>query len=102
MGDPRYYYREFLQNLAYYLFISEDKDLAVRLLSEKSISVLENHVLKKKLEMMGKDFYYAAGMAVEHVVKRVCDEDGTDGFNACAGGLCEFEHFIGIHEDDDD
>ena len=101
MGSPEYYYKELLQNLAYHLYIDEDKDLAIKFLRGKSISALEHYVLKKKSGIKEKDFYYAAGKTVGNVIKRADDEDGIDGFNACIGGLSCFEDFIGVLNDND-
>ena len=102
MGDPELYYREFLQTLAYHIFIYNDEKLAMNLKDERSVKKLEDIILDQKSKLSDKDFYYAAGKATGYVVKRVDVEDGTDGFNACIGGFCEFEHFIGIRDDDDD
>ena len=93
MGCPENYYRNALQRFAYNL-VYPDKKRAKQLLNEYSIEKLENEIKVQKDKLDIKEFIYTAGMIGGMVLECADRDDGCDGFNACMGGLYEFEKFI--------
>lgn len=100
MGCPDIYYKRALQCLAYALVHLEDNKLVKELLNEKSEEKLEELILNKKDSYDEKQFYYNAGRTTEFVLNEA-DQEDCDAFNACIGGLNQFEYFIGLELDDD-
>lgn len=100
MGCPTAYYKRALQCFAHALAYMENKKQAKELLSEKSDRKLEEFILDKKKTYDEKQFYYDAGRTSEYILNEA-NEDGCDALNACAGGLYDFECFIGLEFDDD-
>ena len=101
MGCPDIYYKRALQCFAHALVHMEDNKLAKELLNEKSEEKLEEFILDKKKTYDEKQYYYNAGRATEFVLNEA-DGEGCDAFNACIGGLYQFEYFIGLKLDEDD
>lgn len=96
MGCPEWYYKRALQNLAYALTVDIDKKLANKLYKETSEQKLKAFINKKQEEMPTEQFFFKAGMSFGEVLNDADQNDGNDGFNACAGGLSEFAAFIGV------
>lgn len=101
MGNPRIYYKRALQCFAHCLTYMEDKKLAKELCEEESEEKLEQFILQKKEQIDEKEFFYNAGRTCQGVLDEAADE-GCDPFNACCGGLVEFEYFIGLRNDDEE
>jgi len=101
MGNPRRHYRKALQSLSHALVIEENPKLAKELFEEKDEEKLENFILEKKKELSEKEFYYNAGRTTQYVIERA-EEEGCDSFNACCGGILEFEDFVEIHPYEDE
>lgn len=95
MGCPDIYYKRALQCFAYALVHLEDNKLAKELLNEESEEKLEEFILNKKKTYDEKQFYYNAGRTTEFVLNE-SEKEGCDAFNACIGGLCQFEYFVGV------
>lgn len=93
MGCPENYYRNALQRFAYNL-VYPDKKRAKQLLNEASIEKLEDEIKAQKDKSDIKEFIYTAGMVSGMVLECADRDDGCDGFNACMGGLYEFENFV--------
>ena len=98
MGSTHVYYKKALQTFAYGLNYMTDKKKAESMGDEPSIDVLEKEINKWKQELSKENFYYEAGRASEVVLNIADENDGCDGFNACIGGLYEFETFLGLHD----
>lgn len=94
MGYPGRYYKEALQNFAHKLYFDSDKKKAKEMLNEASVEKLENEIKVKRGDMQTKDFLFDAGMVAGILFKTANRDDGNDGFNACLGGLYQFEGFI--------
>lgn len=94
LGCPERYYKEALQNFAHALYFESDKKKAKRLLHEESVEKLENEIVSRKEYVNEKDFIFDAGMAAGILYETSNRDDGCDGFNACLGGLNDFEEFI--------
>ena len=101
MGVPEWHYKRALQNLAHALVYSESPKKAKQLYEETSEEVLKQFIFEKKAEISEKEFYYMAGRATQCTLDEAYDE-GTDAFNAAAGGIWMFEEFIGIEESEED
>lgn len=101
MGNPMVYYKEALQNLAYYLNCHSDIKVAKQFLEEKNIEILEKYILEKKSELSPKEFFYNAGMASMYTMQETDRYDGCDGFNACVGGISMFDEFIGLEDEEE-
>ena len=97
MGVPEWHYKRALQNLAHALAYKENSKKAKQLNEETSEEVLKQFILEKKEEISEKEFYYLAGRATQCTINEAYDE-GTDAFNAAAGGIWLFEELIGIEE----
>ena len=97
MGNPSLYYKRALQYFSHCL-ACEDKNrkLAKELCEEESDDRLEKYILEKKKKMSEKLFYYDAGRTSQSVFDEA-NEEGCDAFNACCGGIYEFEHLIGLN-----
>lgn len=96
MGSPSTYYKQLLQNFVCYLAVEEDDFILARqLLDENSVEKLENYITGKKDQFSKELFYYDAGM-VSQLILDNADKVGCDAFNAAAGGVAEFEYFIGL------
>lgn len=94
MGYPGRYYKEALQNFAHKLYFDSDKKKAKEMLNEASVEKLENEIKVKRGDIQTKDFLFDAGMVAGILFKTANRDDGNDGFNACLGGLYQFEGFI--------
>ena len=101
MGVPEWHYKRALQNLAHGLAYNESPKKARQLNEETSEEVLKQFIFGKKEEISEKEFYYMAGRATQCTIDEAYDE-GTDAFNAAAGGIWLFEELIGIEESDDE
>ena len=99
IGVPKWHYIRALQNLAHALVYNESPKKAKQLNEETSEEVLTNFIFEKKEEISEKEFYYLAGRATQCTIDEAYDE-GTDAFNAAAGGIGMFEELIGIEESD--
>lgn len=97
MGVPEWHYKRALQNLAHALAYKENSKKAKQLNEETSEEVLKQFIFEKKEEISEKEFYYLAGRATQCTINEAYDE-GTDAFNAAAGGIWLFEELIGIGE----
>lgn len=97
MGVPEWHYKRALQNLAHALAYNESVKKAKQLYEETSEEVLKQFIFGKKEEISEKEFYYMAGRATQCTIDEAYDE-GTDAFNAAAGGIGMFEELIGIEE----
>lgn len=94
LGCPERYYKEALQSFAHALYFESDKKKAKQLLHEESVEKLENEIVSCKEYVNEKDFIFDAGMACGILYETSNRDDGCDGFNACLGGLNDFEEFI--------
>ena len=102
MGCPDIYYKRALQNFAHCLAAEDDNfSLAKKLYEEKSESVLEDFILKRKNEMDLRLFFYDAGQT-RQVVFNEAYEEGCDAMNASMAGINEFDYFIGLIDEEDD
>lgn len=101
MGVPEWHYKRALQNLAHGLAYNESPKKARQLNEETSEEVLKQFIFGKKEEISEKEFYYMAGRATQCTIDEAYDE-GTDAFNAAAGGIGMFEELIGIEEPEED
>ena len=101
MGSPGIFYKRALQCFVFLLFYMKDEKLAKQLCEEGSIEKLENIILNQKNKIVEKEFFFYAGDACRQVIDEA-DEEGIDSFNAACGWLYDFEHFIGLIEDEDD
>lgn len=97
MGVPEWHYKRALQNLAHALAYKENSKKAKQLNEETSEEVLKQFIFGKKEEVSEKEFYYLAGRATQCTINEAYNE-GTDAFNAAAGGIWLFEELIGIGE----
>ena len=97
MGVPEWHYKRALQNLAHALAYKENSKKAKQLNEETSEEVLKQFIFGKKEEVSEKEFYYLAGRATQCAINEAYNE-GTDAFNAAAGGIWLFEELIGIGE----
>lgn len=96
MGSPEIYYKRTLQAFAYNLNYATNKERAELLYEEESVNILEEEIMRWKDSLGEKEFYYQAGRTTEYVLNIADKNDGCDGFNACLGGIYNFENFIGI------
>lgn len=94
MGCPDIYYREALQRFAHNLLIGVDANRAEQIANEKSIEKLEYVIREQKNNTNTTDFIFDAGIVAGIVLKCADRDDGCDGFNACLGGISEFEEFV--------
>ena len=94
MGNPSLYYRKALQQFAHNLLIDADVDMARKMQDEKSIDILESEIENIKEHIDKYDFIFKAGFIVGHFLTYTMEHDGCDGFNACLGGLSNFEDFV--------
>ena len=101
MGVPEWHYKRALQNLAHALAYNESVKKAKQLYEEASEEVLKQFIFEKKAEISAKEFYYMAGRATQCTIDEAYDE-GTDAFNAAAGGIWLFEELIGMEEGEED
>ena len=101
MGVPEWHYIRALQNFAHGLAYDESPKKAKQLNEETSEEVLKQFIFEKKAEISEKEFYYMAGRATQCTIDEAYDE-GTDAFNAAAGGIWLFEEFIEIEEAEDE
>lgn len=101
MGNPSWYYKKCLQNFAHALVFMENPKLAKEISKEISEEKLENFIMEQKSKMDEKHFYFSAGEACRFTLDDADRYEGNDAFNACIGGCCEFEYFLGLREDED-
>lgn len=99
MGVPKWHYIRALQNLAHALAYNESVKKAKQLYEEASEEILKQFIFEKQKEISPEKFYYLAGRATQCTIDEAYDE-GTDAFNAAAGGIWLFEELIGIEESD--
>ena len=98
MGSPELYYKRMLQSFAHCLASDlKQPELAKHLYKEDSIIILEDFITQNKA-VADNMFYFNAGRACESVISESANNDSNDGFNACAGGLCDFMSFLGLEE----
>lgn len=98
MGSPEIYYKRTLQAFAYNLNYATNKERAELLYEEESVNILEEEIMRWKDSLGEKEFYYQAGRTTEYVLNEADKNDGCDGFNACIGGICNFENFVGVND----
>lgn len=96
MGCIENYYKKVLQTFAYYLTYDNDIQRADQLNVENDIEVLKEFILTKKQGMSTEKFFYEASRTSMYVLDEINNSGGCDIFNACIGGLIEFENFIGL------
>ena len=96
MGCIENYYKKVLQAFAYYLTYDNDIQMAQQLSADNDIEVLKEFILTKKQGMPTENFFYEAGRTSMYILDQVNNTGGCDIFNACIGGLIEFEGFIGL------
>lgn len=94
MGCPDIYYRKALQRFAHNLLIGVDAYKAEQMTNEKSIAKLEHEIREQRKHVDAIDFIFDAGIVAGIVLKCADRDDGCDGFNACLGGVSEFEEFV--------
>lgn len=94
MGNPSLYYRKALQQFAHNLLIDSDVDMARKMQDEKSIDILESEIENIKEHIDKYDLIFKAGFVVGHILTYTSEHEGCDGFNACLGGISEFEEFV--------
>lgn len=94
MGCPDNYYRKALQRFAHNLLIRVDVNKAAQMMNEKSIEKLEYEIKEQRKNIDDANFAFDAGIVVGAVVICADRDDGCDGFNACLGGISEFEEFV--------
>ena len=94
MGNPSLYYRKALQQFAHNLLIRVDVNKAAQMMNEKSIEKLEYEIKERRKNIDDVDFAFNAGIVAGALVICADRDDGCDGFNACLGGLNDFEDFI--------
>ena len=94
MGCPDIYYRKALQRFAHNLLIGVDAYKAEQMTNEKSIAKLEHEISEQRKNVDAIDFIFDAGIVAGIVLKCADRDDGCDGFNACLGGVSEFEEFV--------
>lgn len=101
MGCPDRYYKKALQAFAHNLNYFNNKDKASEMFNEANEEVLENEITRwKNSRLPVQNFYYEAGRISELILNNADKYDGCDGFNACIGGVYEFEQFIGVEDDE--
>ena len=94
MGCPENYYRKALQRFAHNLLFGLDSNKAKQMANEKSIEKLEHEIREQRKNVDIIDFIFDAGIVAGSVLKCADRDDGCDGFNACLGGISEFEEFV--------
>lgn len=102
MGNPDLYYKRMLQEFVHGLLcnVQDDMTVAAKWQEEKSIEKLEEFIIELKNQIDDKHFYFEAGIAAQFVIDEVV-HDNLD-LNACAGGLADFEYFIGTRDEDEE
>lgn len=94
MGCPERYYKEALKKFAHSLWFDSNKKKARQLADEESIKELEDAIRIQKENTNVIDFVFDAGISAGMVLESADRDGGCDGFNACLGGLSDFEDFI--------
>lgn len=94
MGCPERYYKEALQKFAHSLWFDSNKKKAKQLVDEESIKELKDAIRTQKENANMIDFVFDAGISAGMVLESADRDGGCDGFNACLGGLSDFEDFI--------
>ena len=94
VGCPERYYREALQKFAHSLYFDSNKKKARQLSDEELIKELEDAIRTQKENTNIIDFVFDAGISAGMVLESADRDGGCDGFNACLGGLSDFEDFI--------
>lgn len=94
MGCPDVYYRKALQRFVHNLLIGVDAYKAEQMTNEKSIAKLEHEIREQRKNVDAIDFIFDAGIVAGAVLICADRDDGCDGFNACLGGISEFEEFV--------
>lgn len=94
MGCTEAYYKKALQKFAYSLWLGSDNKKAEQLVDEESIKELEDAIRIQKENTNVIDFVFDAGISAGMVLESADRDGGCDGFNACLGGLSDFEDFI--------
>ena len=100
MGCPDIYYKKVLQAFCYDLAYDTNEEDANKLYREQNNEKLENFILEKKNSMKEQQFYYEAGMTTQSLLC-AANEDGIDAFNACLGGVFQFECLIGVEVEEE-
>lgn len=96
LGDTSLYYKEALQELSYQLLFDKNQKTAASYRENNNITELEKIIMEEKSKISERKFYYNAGIAMCKVFTRVNREGYIDPFNACIGGMIDFEDFIGV------
>lgn len=94
MGCPGRYYKEALWNFTHKLYFDSDKKKAKEMLNEESVEKLEQEIREQRNNVDAIDFIFDAGIVAGIVLECADRDDGCDGFNACLGGISEFEEFV--------
>ena len=92
MGDPRIWYKAYLEYFAKLLSDEEGFDN----IKQMSVGELETYISESRYQLSDNEFYYKAGMAAFSATDEAYHTSGDD-FNAAAGALCEFEDFIELY-----
>jgi len=102
MGCPSLYYKKALQAFAHSLNYVGDHNKAREMFCEEDTNVLENEIMSHKNKLPDNRFYFDAGKASEYVLNASDKNDGCDGFNACLGGLYDFESWLELIDEDEE
>ena len=94
MGNPSIYYKRYIRELIER--VNEQIGEKEENLENLSQTDLENLLSKKKSLIEHSIFYFLAGVVSISINDEVYEQEGNDGFNACAGGFSEFLDFIGL------
>ena len=70
------------------------KKKAKEMLNEESVEKLEQEIREQRNNVDAIDFIFDAGIVAGIVLECADRDDGCDGFNACLGGISEFEEFV--------
>lgn len=94
MGNPYAWYKSSLEYLAHLL---TDNSRNIKIFENMSQEELERYIGEHRRQISDKCFYYRAGIAAAYMIDDA-DKCGCDALNASAGGLAQFEEFIGIED----
>lgn len=98
MGCPTMYYNECIQQALVNLNVKKWDDFHTQKYSENELIKMLNDA---KSKTKNDKFIFECGVAMGMVFERAYNENNTDGFNACCGGVIDFEYeILGEPEDD--